>query len=245
MTIRNTQPIDREYVNGALGGVTDKHPCFGMINVRRVNGGGLPLFGSVVNHENGYVSLTISKCERNHSFSNDNYFGKDRLIEIAMTESQFVNFITNWNMGEGTPVTLKNIREGKSTQVPGLPIDHESAATRAENDFKETLASTMVAFDAKKKELLEVLDKKGTINKSDRAQIAGIITVLERWFKDATPYSMHTFVEGADKTINIAKAEIEAFVTRIINKTGLDALQSMGKLTGFSKDDHPALKGGE
>ncbi len=239
-----TEPIKRKYENGPMDGVRDSHPCFATAGFHKVSGGH-PLFGSVVNHEHGHVSFTVHQCERYHSYSTDKYFNKGApLIEIAMTESQFANLMTNWNMGEGTPVTLKHITDGdRRVSVPQLPVEHESEAVRAEVEFKEKLKQTHVKFEESKRELLEILDKKGAINKKDRNQIRGIVTTLERWFKDSAPYSVHTFVECADRTVSKAKVEIESFVTRLIHKTGLDHLKSMGKLTGFSGEKE--LQAGE
>src|SRR5690242_14536561 len=69
-----------------------KHPSFGMIGLSHVQSTGTVLVGSEFKHQN-FITLTIQRAEHQRDLSREWWFGKERLIEIHMSEAQFVEFI--------------------------------------------------------------------------------------------------------------------------------------------------------
>lgn len=221
------EPVKREREKPPMEGFIETHPCFGMANFSRVSSSGTDLFGSVVQGKRGYVTLTISRVERHHDFSRDRLFGLETLIEVGMTESQFAELITNWNTGEGVPVTLMTTREGEANWVPGLERQDESEGSRARANLESQLGERMEEFKGSFDVLNEILNKKGGINKGDRKKIRDIFWSVDCWFNSSAPYAVTTFAEATERLTQKAKTEVEAFVNRVIRKTGLDALSTM------------------
>jgi len=234
------QDIKREREKPPFDGYRETHPCFGMANLSRVQGS-LDLFGSVVEGRHGYITLTISRTERSHSYSQDNYYGKQELIEVAMSESQFAELITTWNRGEGIPVTLLRVSDTPVKEVPRISRQDQTETERAEDLYRDNMSDAVNEFKGSRDELYEILDKKGAINKSDREKIRKIFWRVDKWFTGGAPYAVKTFCEATERAASTAKIEVEAFVNSIIHKTGLDALKTL-KLQGTSNSqDTPTL----
>jgi len=222
-----SEPIKREFDNsGVREEIRETHPCFGSAQLTRRSGAAV-LFGSVVKGHAGYVVLTICRAERQHSYSKDTVYPREQLIEVSMSEAQFAELITTWNRGEGVPVTLNRIREGDFVSVPAIDTEEEAETERARALFKERMEVTARQFFEARDQLFEILDKKGAINKKDRDKIRDIFWRVNRWLVDEAPYATNTFVEATERAVQKAKTEVDAFVTRVIHKTGLDAIKSM------------------
>ena len=70
------------------------------------------------------------------------------------------------------------------------------------------------------------------------------IEVTKSWLKSNIPYLAEQFAEQMDKTVTEAKAEVEAYVTQTIQRTGLDALEDMKpQLTDGNADNTKLLEG--
>jgi hypothetical protein len=101
-----TRPIEQEpeVSQGGLDDTVFRHPAFGNICVSRPSGSAT-LFGSELKHQH-YVSITINRAEKHRSLHRDWIFGKDTILEISMSESQWATFVASSGMGGGTPCTL-------------------------------------------------------------------------------------------------------------------------------------------
>ncbi len=237
------EEVKRTYVDGCMDRITEEHPCFGAINISRVSGSA-NLFGSVTNNSQHFIRLTISTATLSHSFGQDHVYSDRGIVEVHMTEAQFANMITSWNMGEGTPVTLARMRNGDKYEcVPSLPSNAAKEAERAQDHFKHDMEKRMERVSSEMEEARKILAKKGAINKGDREKLGSAFSSVERWFKDAAPYSVHTFIESTERTMQKAKLEIDAFVTSIINRTGLNALKTMKLKAGDKGIDAKELEG--
>ncbi len=229
------EPIKERRDKGPMGGTWEEHPAFGVVSLSRISGGGGVMFGSVVNHS-GYIALRIRRCQRQHDYGQDTLFAKEHLIEVGMTEAQFAELITTWNQGEGCPCTLKQI--GSET-VPNIPAEQEqSQSDRAKKDFEMTAGEYLGKFREARKQADEILDKK-SINKGDRERLRWIMDGMGRLFTDAAPFAVEQFVGLAERQVARAKTEIDAFVTNVIRKTGLEALKGT-KLIGDGEEDKDA-----
>ena len=161
----------REYENpittndeGPMGGTTSTHPAFAQIQASRVQGQTF-LYGSGFVH-NGYISVTISRSQLKRSLSRDWFFGRNELIEVAMSEAQWASFISSMNMGSGVPCTISHIDRHQVPQLPNPPKE----TGQFDNELKERLGivedalkklgeqiNTMPVSEKKKKELLDSL----------------------------------------------------------------------------------------
>ncbi len=239
------EDIKRTRQEHPFEGYTESHPCFGTARLSRAQGSA-NLFGSVMHGAQHFVSLTISRAERHHEYSSDSYYDRDELIEVWMTNDQFAELITTWNMGNGVPVTLRRVRDGKLKSVPEIGGDDESESKRAEDLFNDKLSDVVAEFRNNYDALKEILNKKGAINKVERAKIEKIFWSVERWFDDSAPFACSTFVKSTERIVSKAKREVDAFVSGVIHKTGLDALKSL-KLGMYVNQisEHSSVKDGD
>ena len=68
--------------------------------------------------------------------------------------------------------------------------------------------------------------------------------ITKGWLKSNIPYLAEQFAKQMDKTVTEAKAEIEAYVTQTIRRTGLEALEDMHpQITDGNPDDTKLIDG--
>ena len=77
-----------------------------------------------------------------------------------------------------------------------------------------------------------------------------IMSELRRVLSDNLPFAAECFHESTQKVVAAAKAEVDAFVTGVVVRTGLETLRSEGKMLPASMDadappDVPKLPGKE
>lgn len=222
----NTEPIKRTK-DEVTESIVESHPAFVSVNLSKRQGYTGPLFGSAVKHQYTTVALTISSAKRHHSHGIDRYFaGQKSIIEIEMTESQFAQFVTTWNRGEGIPATMRYLNGAAVPRIPEEKVEHE----RAMESFKENTKDKIEEFKESHKKLQTILNKKN-IGKNDREEINELFLKVDRWLTDGAPYMVETFHEVAERTIAKAKIEIDAFAKSIVMKSGELALQNAKLLT--------------
>ena len=107
---RKVVSVEREATASLTSGaVTEKHPAFGTIGVFRTSGQ-RHLFGSPLQRHQGYVTIRVNHAEKVRSGRGYYwYFARKNIIEVALSEAQFAQLITSWNVGEGVPCTLDSI----------------------------------------------------------------------------------------------------------------------------------------
>ena len=64
--------------------------------------GSTNLYDSDFRH-NHYMTITIRASELHRDLNRDWHFGRNELIEVALTESQWATFVSAPNMGSGLP----------------------------------------------------------------------------------------------------------------------------------------------
>ncbi len=201
-----------------------KHPSFGMALFSRSNSSSShPLFGSSINHNNT-IRLTIRHATHERSLTNDWFHGSGEIIEIEMSQTQFAELITQMNMGEGIPCTIKHI---DMKRIPDPP--YKSKVDIINDEFRARMHNMGVDIEKASATALDLLKSKPTLTKADRELILSSITSLLQGVKSNIPYVSKQFGEQMDKTITEAKGEIEAFIEHKIRSAGLEAI-------GASKD---------
>jgi hypothetical protein len=218
-------------------GIRERHPAFGMIGIYRTNGQ-RHLFGSPLEKHQNYVTIRAHRAERLRSgVGYDHYFARKQVIEIALSEAQFAQLITSWNSGEGVPCTLDWIAgEG---MLPDWPDeDHTSDTARVREEFKDRIADVRKKMVSSINLMEGLLEKKGALTKAEKDQIRFGMTAVQRLLDDTGPFMAEQFVEATEGTVQKAKTEIDAFATRVIQQTGLDALREM-RVLGLESGHDP------
>jgi hypothetical protein len=207
------------------------HPSFGLVSFSRLGGGNNTLFGSSIKHSQTIV-LRIKRATHDRDLNHDRYFGGEELVEIELSQNQFAELITSFNMGDGIPCTIKHVKRERMPEPPYI-----SKVQIIQQEFESKLHN--FGIDLKKiiSNSKDILTNKPTISKGDRDLIIDSIDRLVMEIQSNIPFIADQFKEQMDKTITEAKAEIEAFTEHKIRSTGIDALK-----LGFTPPSIPELE---
>lgn len=201
------------------------HPAFGMISMGVRTGGDNVLFGSDIGHSQ-CITITIKSAELARNLSNDWYHGRQELIEVTLSHSQFAEFITNPNKGDGIPCTITHF-EGKL--IPAI----ERIETKQEMFRREiaSAASGRIEKAMKEIERLSDLIESGKTPKSELRKIKDNIAREVGYLPGSISFVVEQAEEALEKATTAAKIEIEATINHHINRIGTDAARSMGILS--------------
>ena len=185
-----------------------QHESFGFIRASRVSGH-TPLFDSAVRHQH-YVTVTVGRAEQARRYSDSYVQGREELITVAMSESQFAQFITSMNVGSGSPCTLTRVG---NQRVEPPPADINTRET-FETEVKQ--AAVQVGEDLKDGvRLLKGLLANGKANKGDLAALLSQMEKVERELIQNMPFMMKQFAEGIEKLTDRAKMDLNAHATML------------------------------
>jgi hypothetical protein len=197
------------------------HESFGMVGISRVSSSGAhEFFGSSIRCNN-WISLTIRRGIMGRDINHDWYHGKEELIEIALTPSQFAEMITGVNMGDGFPCTIKQIG---GNQMDEPPV--HCASELFDHEFKQHMEKIVKSIDFDIADDIERLKLKGAISKSERDAIAGRMSMLLQEIKSNLPYMAKCWTENLDKSTSEFKSMAESYLHNMIQRTGIEALQN-------------------
>lgn len=207
----------------------EKHPSYGLARFSRISSSHpRALFGSSIQNKQT-ITFTISRAKHHRSLNNDHYFAESELIEIEMSQTQFAELITSFNMGSGIPVTIKHIQHDIYPEPPFL-----SQMDIFSNEFRKSMNNFSVDMKILVEQATEILNNKQNIGKGDREVIMNCFQKLTGYLGDKVPFIADQFMESMEYTVTQAKGEIEAFIENKIRNTGLEGL-------GFKKEDHTPL----
>lgn len=204
-----------------------EHPSYAVININRaqIGGGSKRLFDSPFKHYN-VITLSISPAKCIRKLHGDNIFptGEVPHIEVAMSEVQFANLMLNANMHGGTPCTVETIK-GKRVGEPPANNLKKLWATEVKRDFRDVAEGAMKV----EKEIDDLLSK-DRVTKADLKKIKDTISMVAQDIRENLPWMQQRFEEAMEKTVSVAKAEIDAHLANTVKRHGLQHLQKEGQL---------------
>lgn len=183
------------------------HPSYAIIRTARSQHGGrgVRLFGSSILHHHT-VSLTIARASVDRSHNRDWTCPGNEIITVRMSEAQFGRFVSGGGIYEGVPCTIT--REG----MEGIPEpEHEFDRERFDREFEEkmrALTEQCAQGRARVRELL-ALPK---LNKSERAELLGLMEGIIQEFGSNVPFVLTSYNEAVEATTEAAKREVEAHI---------------------------------
>lgn len=219
---REFVPVKTEIVKRYAGPDTETkqtHPAFVQVRLSRVTGS-FKCYGSALPEVNNVVELTVTESAQYHSLGRDWHHSDTQLLQVQLSAAQFAEMITTLNVGGGVCGTLQRFN-GK--QVPQIPFEHETEATRVVDDFKAKLEKTVDKLNKFQDRVSEILAKK-TLTKADKEEIEGEIHQFAMALRDNAPFAVESFQEAAEKTVSSAKAEVDAFMAHAVQTAGLQAI---------------------
>lgn len=198
----------RDLRNGSFEDYRETHPAYAMIGASRVSSTpGASLFGSDFLHQH-YMTITIRRASLSRGLASDHMFSSGELIEVALSEAQWATFVSTPNMGHGVGCTLEWLKdEGYVAAIE--PITNRREQHNAE--IQDTLTNTLASLEA-------ALGQAKT--KAQRDPISMAITQL----KSNLDFLAERFDEHAEKTVERAKMEVNAYITQSFQRVGIEAL---------------------
>lgn len=198
-----------------------RHPAYGFIRMSRVSGGSGRLFMSSLRHENR-ISITIGEAEHVRSLSTDEHYAGRQIIEVQMSEAQFAQFITNSMSHAGAPCTITR-NNGKT--IPPL----EDVQLTSDRYYKEAQKMAEDAIQAVADARQKIGEIAAALPKKKQEEIMGRLNALEMTLSDRMPWIVQMHHEHMDKVANLAKIEIEAYLSRA--QTQLTEAEQLPALT--------------
>ena len=204
-----------------LGGRQD-HESYGMLAFHRITAcGAHPLFGSSIKHRDT-IMMTLKTGHMRRNLNNDWFYGDDTIVKVEMSATQFADLITSLNQGDGVPVTIRCMRDGKLHKCEEPPFVDRSSLHRAE--FKEHLDDVYATSQILIRELEEKFATKKTFNKTDQKEILDICRRISQNIGCNQDFQISQFDRQMERTTTEAKGEIESFFQNKINQIAHQAL---------------------
>lgn len=205
--------ITTELGPGRMDETVSRHPAFCQIGASRVSGR-TNLYASDFGH-NAFMTISIRRSELHRNLFNDWHYGKEELIEVALSEAQWATFVSAPNVGSGVPCTLQHF-SGKI--IPGLP-DPIARSDQFSDEMKKSAAESLEALD----ELAEMIDALG-LPKGKASQLKEQNRVARAKLASTIPFIVKQFDEHLEETVEKAKAEIHGYMINTVQRAGIAAL---------------------
>lgn len=190
-----------------------RHPAYAQIGAYRVSGTAA-LYDSDFRH-NHFMTIKISRSELHRGLNRDWHFGREEIVEIAMSESQWATFVSSPNIGSGVPCTLTHFN---GERIPGLP-DPQARADQFRGEIEERLASTVKRV----RDTIARVDELG-IPKAKAQTLKGALNDLLTELGSNLPFVASQFEEHMEDTVEKAKQEVHGYMTATLQRAGIEAL---------------------
>jgi len=202
----------------------DEHESYGMVGISRIQcSKGQPLFGSSIKHDS-MIRLSVKQANVERDLHREWYHGHECIVEVDLSASQFSQFITNPNVGDGVPCTIRRVGVKRMLEPPyrgqneTFNEELQEKFDKAMNDANDLIVSAG-----------EMLSSKGAMKVSDKRVLLAKLEALVRHINSNIPFLHKQFTRAMDKTVTSAKAEIEEFYSGTIMKLGRKALDKLNK----------------
>ena len=201
------------------------HPAFAQIGASRVQGS-TALYDSDFNH-NHYMTITIRRSELHRGLNYDRHHGREELISVALSESQWATFVSAPNQGFGVPCTLEHIG---CERVPGLPRP-QSRADQFGAEIRKDLEEAVRLADAALADLAAT-----GLSKTKQEAVAASLRTLRMNLESNLPFVATQFDEHMEKTVEKAKQEVHGYITNAVQRAGLNTLASSRPFLNIETD---------
>lgn len=198
------EPVTRDSSHRGDETVTE-HPAFGQIGASRVSGQAA-LYDSDFRHQH-YMTISIRRSQLHRSLNRDWHFGREEIIQVALTEAQWATFVSSPNMGSGVPCTLQHLH---GETIPGLPAPTERI-DQFKAEMEEKLAGSIRRIDNM------IAGAKTKAHKTE-------LEMLRQELVSNLPFVAKQFGEHVETTVEKGKQEIHGYMTSVLQRAGLEAL---------------------
>ena len=206
------------------GGEKHTHPAFATIGAHRVIGQA-NLFGSNVGHS-GFVKIEITEASMHRDGYSERIHGSGKTYaEVWLSEAQWVAFVSRMNMDTGTPCTLRHYGNRDGMVFCPHIAEAEKAAERMGGRVDE-LHAEKIRNIAKHSAVIDGLVEGLPAKK--RAAILEAVGRMTQHLEANHNYAAETLREFKEQLVTESKVEIDAMVTDVVGRLGLESVQQLG-----------------
>ena len=204
-----------------------KHESFGVIQIHKIFGKSGYMFGSDVTNNDSYLEMEISQAEMDDDPTTGlrSIFGRDRILRVKFTDSQFATLMTTISNGQGTPCTITEVGGENIEQVSLNEIPNRIDAIRS--SYLKRVSEISSVAKGYKAEIDKIISKKTPLNETEKRRISILYDSIAQEFTSNIPFALDILNEASEKIVSNAKTEVEAFINDSIHRTGLDALNDI------------------
>ena len=199
------------------------------------------MFGSDFVHAN-WIAVEISEAELNRRHNEDKINGRKVLMRFEMSESQWARFISSHSDHQGTPITLRRMRDstGKMVMLPAFPRRVET------NEFPGETADHIASVGRSLATLETLLTQDlGKLSKADRERALEHVRTARREIGPNLGFIADQMTEHLERKVTDAKSEVDAWIQNTIARAGLEALAGSPIVKGPSLLAAPDERGDE
>jgi hypothetical protein len=211
-------------------------PSWGMIGASQCSGSPNLFQCDVLPHN--FVRVTIKQAEKTRDLHRDWVHGRNTICEVILSPTQWAEFLTTMNCGDGVPCTIRY------TQQDGV-IEHEQEHNHLDlliEEGNQKVDSTMNSLRQLVKDLDALIDNK-KISKSLGAELQYKVSLaISNLDGENAKFFKKKIKEEVNSYTQQAKANIQAFVDHKIYSTGLQELQKQASLP-LTESEQQQLKG--
>ena len=204
----------------------EKHKSWGMVGFYHNFGSGRELFGSDVTNHNT-IRLTVKHAIKHRELGRDWTMGDDIICEVELSALQFAELLTNMNMGDGVPCTIKYTREdgyveykSEKSKIEVIQEERNAEIEKASSNLQEVIS-----------ELTELINNKKvpkTVGSELLHKLKCATSNLEG--SNYEFYKKQAFNEVAKMVVE-AKSQISEHINHKIYSVGLEHLINASEVT--------------
>lgn len=209
----------------SFDGEVETHPSWLLVSASRVSGHNR-LFQSDIVHQH-FIRVRVARARRQRDLHRDwvTSAASADLMEFDMSLSQWAEFLTTLNVGQGVPATLKYLNGERVEQ-------EEDPERRIDLTAKEVRAKSKTVLDPVNKALDKVeavLDANG-----GKRALRDALDSLRHAVNNVPSnmaFAAKSLDEHAEQTVAHAKAEIDAMAVSLRREAELAAAEAWGRYT--------------
>lgn len=159
--------------------------------------------------------------EQSNEIGRSWYFGRESLIELRMTNTQFAEMITSLNQGGGIPCTLEYVAgKGKIEQEK----DKEYKVDFHKRKMSENAKKVLERLNSQIEEVTKSIQK---LPKKDQENLNVIFSSLKRDPNQNFPWYTQQFYETMENVAQDIKSNMETDLMHKLQRLGLETLQNV------------------
>lgn len=205
----------------------EKDKSWGTIVFNRCyGGGGIELFGSDIEN-NTYIELTIKHAQKCRSLGRDFTMGDDTVVQVKLSPLQFSELLTNMNVGDGVPCTIKYTQKDGFIEYKPEKRKIEIISAEREKATDTQIETLETIYD----NIVNLLDT-NKIPKTQGREIADKLSCVLNFLKNGgSDFLRKQSNEEIENMILEAKTQVSDYVNTKIFSVGLEKLLQDANIT--------------